>query len=207
MRQPDLFIEFELDARGTTGRVQVKGAAHLDGFELRGAEAEVAIRNHEALPITLEGATVTGWLRESLDARGTAERHIVWLWSSEPLGDPADDCEVQATAAGLAFSGRVSVVAAGFVYLVEAVEQVRQVLGRDAEAVVLDAHPGTRLAAVKQAVPACTLALQEGRSPRWRQDVYMDISRIKADTGYEPKYTVETGVQDYVAWLWAGNVR
>ena len=66
---------------------------------------------------------------------------------------------------------------------------------------------GELLAAVKQAVPACTLALQEGRSPRWRQDVYMDISRIKADTGYEPKYTVETGVQDYVAWLRAGHVQ
>ena len=65
---------------------------------------------------------------------------------------------------------------------------------------------GELLAAVKQAISACTLALQEGRSPRWRQDVYMDISRIKADTGYEPKYTVETGVQDYVAWLRAGNV-
>jgi UDP-glucose 4-epimerase len=36
---------------------------------------------------------------------------------------------------------------------------------------------------------------------------YMDISRIKADTGYEPGYTVEAGVQDYVAWLQAGNAR
>jgi UDP-glucose 4-epimerase len=35
----------------------------------------------------------------------------------------------------------------------------------------------------------------------------MDISRIKADTGYEPRYTVETGVQDYVAWLRAGNAQ
>ena len=35
----------------------------------------------------------------------------------------------------------------------------------------------------------------------------MDISRIKADTGYTPRYTVETGVQDYVAWLQAGNAR
>jgi UDP-glucose 4-epimerase len=64
---------------------------------------------------------------------------------------------------------------------------------------------GELLAAVKQAVPACILEIKEGRSPRWRQDVYMDISRIKADTGYEPRYTVETGVRDYVAWLQAGN--
>jgi UDP-glucose 4-epimerase len=66
---------------------------------------------------------------------------------------------------------------------------------------------GELLAAVKKAVPTCTLEIKEGRSPRWRQDVYMDISRIKADTGYEPRYTVETGVQDYVAWLRAGNAR
>jgi UDP-glucose 4-epimerase len=66
---------------------------------------------------------------------------------------------------------------------------------------------GELLAAVKQAVPTCTLELQAGRSPRWRQDVYMDISRIKVDTGYEPRYSVETGVQDYVAWLRAGNVQ
>jgi UDP-glucose 4-epimerase len=49
--------------------------------------------------------------------------------------------------------------------------------------------------------------MKAGRSPRWRQDVYMDISRIKADTGYAPRYTVATGVQDYVAWLQAGNAR
>src|SRR5262249_30227989 len=66
---------------------------------------------------------------------------------------------------------------------------------------------GELLAAGKQAMPTCTLEIRAGRSPRWRQDVYMDISRIKADTGYEPKYTVETGVQDYAAWLRAGNVQ
>jgi UDP-glucose 4-epimerase len=66
---------------------------------------------------------------------------------------------------------------------------------------------GELLAAVKQAMPTCTLELKAGRSPRWRQDVYMDISRIKADTGYEPRYTVETGVRDYVAWLRAGNAQ
>jgi len=66
---------------------------------------------------------------------------------------------------------------------------------------------GELLAAVKQAVPACTLEIREGRSPRWRKDVYMDISRIQADTGYTPKYTVGTGAQDYVAWLRAGNAR
>jgi nucleoside-diphosphate-sugar epimerase len=35
----------------------------------------------------------------------------------------------------------------------------------------------------------------------------MEGEQTKADTGYEPRYTVETGVSDYVAWLRAGNAR
>jgi UDP-glucose 4-epimerase len=66
---------------------------------------------------------------------------------------------------------------------------------------------GELLAAVKQAVPACTVEIRPGRSPRWRQDVYMDITRLRTDTGYQPRYTVETGVQDYVTWLQSGHMQ
>jgi len=45
------------------------------------------------------------------------------------------------------------------------------------------------------------------REPSFMMDVYMDIARLKVDTGFEPKYMVETGVQDYVAWLRADNVQ
>jgi len=45
----------KLEARGTTGRVTVKGGARLDGFALRQANAQVTIAQREALPITLEG--------------------------------------------------------------------------------------------------------------------------------------------------------
>ncbi|RYZ08356.1 MAG: hypothetical protein EOO73_07855 [Myxococcales bacterium] len=47
-----------LEARGTTGRVTAKGAAQLDGFELRGANAQLRIAKDEALPLTLEGAAI-----------------------------------------------------------------------------------------------------------------------------------------------------
>ena len=47
---------------------------------------------------------------------------------------------------------------------------------------------------------------QTWRELSFMKDFYIDITRLKAVTGYEPKYTVETGVQDYVAWLRADNV-
>jgi translocation and assembly module TamB len=46
------------DARGTTGRVTGKGAAQLDGFELRGANAQLRIAKNEAVPLTLEGSAI-----------------------------------------------------------------------------------------------------------------------------------------------------
>ena len=45
---------------------------------------------------------------------------------------------------------------------------------------------GGLLAAVKRAVPTCTLEIKAGRGPRWRQDVYMDISRIRRTRATNP---------------------
>lgn len=47
--------------------------------------------------------------------------------------------------------------------------------------------------------------LKEGRSPNNPGPTYCDISRIKADTGYEPQYPVEKAIPDYIEWLRAGN--
>ncbi|WP_310726430.1 hypothetical protein [Streptomyces sp. N2A] len=33
----------------------------------------------------------------------------------------------------------------------------------------------------------------------------LDISRLKADTGYQAEYDTERAVGDYIAWLRAGN--
>jgi nucleoside-diphosphate-sugar epimerase len=29
----------------------------------------------------------------------------------------------------------------------------------------------------------------------------MDISRISADTGYQPEYDIRAGIGDYIGWL------
>jgi UDP-glucose 4-epimerase len=44
-------------------------------------------------------------------------------------------------------------------------------------------------------------ALSPGRGPNYTVDRYMDLSRIKADVGYEPEYTLERGIAEYAAWL------
>lgn len=67
----DQFKLEELQARGTTGRLSVKGAAKLDGFELRGADARVTIKEHEAVPLTLEGAAI-GDAWGSIEAKYTS---------------------------------------------------------------------------------------------------------------------------------------
>jgi UDP-glucose 4-epimerase len=38
-----------------------------------------------------------------------------------------------------------------------------------------------------------------------RKDPYMDLSRIKGEVGYKPEYDVDKAIDDYVAWLQAGN--
>ena len=37
--------------------------------------------------------------------------------------------------------------------------------------------------------------------------MYLNITRLRQDTGYEPAYDTGRAVADYVAWLRAGNER
>jgi UDP-glucose 4-epimerase len=57
--------------------------------------------------------------------------------------------------------------------------------------------------AVEKAIPGATVgaALKPGRGPGYTVDRYMDLSRIKADVGYEPQYTLERGIAEYADWL------
>jgi hypothetical protein len=48
----------QLVAYGLTGKVSATGAAKLDGFALRGANAKVVILEKEQIPITIEGAAI-----------------------------------------------------------------------------------------------------------------------------------------------------
>lgn len=61
--------------------------------------------------------------------------------------------------------------------------------------------------AVLKAIPGVRIILQAGKSASFRSNAYLDLSRITADTGYKPEFTLETGVADYVAWLNAGNLQ
>ena len=60
--------------------------------------------------------------------------------------------------------------------------------------------------AIAVALPDSRLTLPEGHDeelplPR----IFLDISRLRQDTGYEPAYDTEQAVADYIAWLRAGN--
>ncbi len=57
------------------------------------------------------------------------------------------------------------------------------------------------VAAVKKAVPAAQIDLPPGRGPRSRPHAYLDISRLKQEVGYQPEYSVERGVAEYIDWL------
>jgi UDP-glucose 4-epimerase len=63
-------------------------------------------------------------------------------------------------------------------------------------------------AAVRNAVPDARITLAEGRNPQGpTDDPYLDLTRIRQDTGYRPAYDIERGVADYVGWLRSGNPR
>ncbi|MBO2455053.1 NAD(P)-dependent oxidoreductase [Actinomadura barringtoniae] len=61
-------------------------------------------------------------------------------------------------------------------------------------------------AAINAAIPGAGISLPEGRDPSGPpEDLYLDTTRLREDTGFEPAYEIERGVADYVAWLRAGN--
>ncbi len=55
--------------------------------------------------------------------------------------------------------------------------------------------------AINAAVPGTRIALPEGRNPDRPPGNYLDITRLRADTGFRPEYDVERAVPDYVDWL------
>jgi len=55
--------------------------------------------------------------------------------------------------------------------------------------------------AVKKVVPNTQIDLPPGHGPRNRPNAYMDISRLKQEVGYQPEYSLEQGVREYIDWL------
>ena len=63
-------------------------------------------------------------------------------------------------------------------------------------------------AAITALVPTARTNLLEGRNPNGlAHDLYLDTTRLRADTGYKPEYDIKQGVADYLDWLRAGNPR
>jgi UDP-glucose 4-epimerase len=60
---------------------------------------------------------------------------------------------------------------------------------------------GDAVAAINAAVPGADITLPEGRNPDQPQGNYLDITRLKEDTGFQPEYDVERAVSDYASWL------
>jgi UDP-glucose 4-epimerase len=62
--------------------------------------------------------------------------------------------------------------------------------------------------AIGKVIPGARFDFPGGRNPDGPgHDFYLDITRIHADTGYQPRYDAERAVADYIAWLRAGNER
>ncbi len=60
--------------------------------------------------------------------------------------------------------------------------------------------------AIEKAIPGTRTELRDGRSPAGPgRDIYLDITRIRRETGFQPAYDTERAVADYVGWLQAGN--
>jgi UDP-glucose 4-epimerase len=67
---------------------------------------------------------------------------------------------------------------------------------------------GEIAAAIGRVVPWAPEGLREGRDPDGPgHDVYLDITRLRDDTGYQPRYGTQEAVADYIGWLRAGNPR
>jgi len=60
------------------------------------------------------------------------------------------------------------------------------------------------IAAIKTVVPDARLELPGGGD---RHRSWLDITRLRQDTGYQPAYDTERAAADYIAWLRAGHER
>jgi UDP-glucose 4-epimerase len=66
---------------------------------------------------------------------------------------------------------------------------------------------GEVVASLSTAVTGFTIQLSPGKTPGHPQDPYLDLTRIRDDTGFQPRYSLEMGIQEYVSWLREGNSR
>jgi UDP-glucose 4-epimerase len=67
---------------------------------------------------------------------------------------------------------------------------------------------GEIAAAIRKIIPEAMADLPAGRNPDGpAEDIYLDISRIREDTGFQPSFDADRAVADYAGWLRSGNER
>jgi UDP-glucose 4-epimerase len=62
------------------------------------------------------------------------------------------------------------------------------------------------VSAIKRVLPGAELPLRPGRSPHGTV-AYLDTTRLQAETGFEPQYSLERAVADYISRLTSGESR
>ena len=61
-------------------------------------------------------------------------------------------------------------------------------------------------AAIKDVVPDAQIDIPAGRNPSGPEhDTYLDITRIREDTGYQPAFGPTQAAVDYIDWLRGGH--
>jgi UDP-glucose 4-epimerase len=67
---------------------------------------------------------------------------------------------------------------------------------------------GEVVTAIRKVAPGAGIELPAGRTPgQPGEPPYLDIGRIRQDTGYQPAYDTDRAVADYIGWLRAGHER
>ena len=60
--------------------------------------------------------------------------------------------------------------------------------------------------ALRRIIPGATLELTPGRDPGGPgHDTWLDTTRLRRDTGYQPGYDLDRGLREYVGWLREGH--
>jgi UDP-glucose 4-epimerase len=60
--------------------------------------------------------------------------------------------------------------------------------------------------ALSRIIPGAALSLRPGRDPGGPgHDSWLDITRLRHDTGYQPVYDLDRGLHEYVGWLRDGH--
>jgi UDP-glucose 4-epimerase len=55
--------------------------------------------------------------------------------------------------------------------------------------------------AVQKVIPEFDIQLTPGTSPRNRPTPHFDITRLREDTGFSPRYDIDSAVAEYIDWL------